>query len=458
MRPMELQTGSPRRTNARQWLGWATMFWAAIMLAGCASGFGRSEAQQEQLKRAESQMQQRVMRYADGYMDGVAIAVRTVEEQVNDTHSRRLLNDFQVKQSTAAVQIASGPNARINALDMLILATLTKHAAEQRLPAAIGKAATPVIEAFAKLEASAWTLVDFLSQAQRDDLRSKLEAWKKTSTSLDSVAFNRLADFARASGRLSESDGTDDSVYGVIGFDPFAGLSPAVKEIEQSRLLAERAIYYAQRSPMLLDLQTRSLSSALADMPESRSMLATTTRVGDAAAKMAETAALMPATLSSEREAAIRQMFASLQAQQGALSAMLIELRQSLEAGRAASDSVHGVIDSTDSLLARLKVGEPPPPNAPPPGRPFNITEYTAAATALGETAQQIQGLVLLLEKDTPAAMKLAESARAQGEVLIDHLFKRLIQAFGALFIGVLIIVVVSRWISGYFQRKALQR
>ena len=77
---------------------------------------------------------------------------------------------------------------------------------------------------------------------------------------------------------------------------------------------------------------------------------------------------------------------------------------------------------------------------------------------ALGDSAQQIQSLVMLLEKDTPAAMKLAEAARAQGEVLIDHLFKRLTQAFGVLFLGVLVIVVASRWITGHFQRKALQR
>ncbi|WP_374510139.1 hypothetical protein [Niveibacterium sp.] len=458
MTTIALRAGPSLPANEPPGLGWVTALLAAALLCGCASWFGRNDAQQEALKRAESQMQQRVMRYADGYMDGVALAVRAVEEHALDTHSRRLLNDFQVKQSTAAVQIASGPNARINALDMLILATLTRHAVEQRLPPILGKSASPVVDAFGKLETNAWVLVDFLSPAQRDDLRDKLEAWKKTANSLDSVAFNRLADFARASGQLTASDGVDDSIYGMIGFDPFAGLSPAVKEIEQSRLLAERAIYYAQRSPMLLDLQTRSLSSALADMPESRTMLATSTRVGDAAAKMAETAALMPGTLSSEREAAIRQMFAALQQQQGTMTAMLIELRQSLEAGRAASDSVHGVVQSTDALLARLKVGEPPPPNAPPPGRPFNITEYTAAAAALGDTAQQIQSLVLLLEKDTPAAMKLAESARAQGEVLIDHLFKRLIQAFGVLFLGVLVIVVASRWISGHFQRKALQR
>jgi hypothetical protein len=444
--------GGVRPSHGRQLLGGVGLS-LILLCGGCASWFGRADQQQEALKRAESQLQQRVMRYADGYMDSVSLAVRQVEAQVGDVHTRRLLNDFQVKQATAAVQIGSGPSARINALDMVILATLTKSTVEQRLPPVLGSSATPVIATFGKLENGAWALVDFLTPAQRDDMRGKLEAWKLTATSLDSVAFNRLADFARASGLLKQGDASDDGVFGVIGFDPFAGLSPAVKEIEQSRLLAERAIYYAQRSPMLLDLQTRSLSSALADMPESRAMLATSTRVGDAAAKMAETAALMPATLSSEREAAIRQMFAALQQQQGTMTAMLMELRQSLEAGRAASDSVHGVVQSTDALLARLKVGEAPPPNAPPPGKPFDIAEYTQAAMAVSDTAKQIEQLVALLSRDTPAAQKLAETMRGHGEALIDHLFKRLMQAFGALFLGVLIVVVVSRWVAAYFQR-----
>src|SRR4029077_7857463 len=108
--------------------------------------------------------------------------------------------------------------------------------------------------------------------------------WTPNAASLDSVAYNRLADFAKASGLPANEENPDSSILALIGAYPLAGLRPAVREIQRSRILGERAIYYAERAPMLLDLQTRTLTAALADMPESRSVLASVDRVGDSAA------------------------------------------------------------------------------------------------------------------------------------------------------------------------------
>ena len=105
-----------------------------------------------------------------------------------------------------------------------------------------------------------------------------------------------------------------------------AGLRPAVREIQRSRILGERAIYYAERTPMLLDLQTRTLTAALADMPESRSVLASVDRVGDSAATLAETAAALPETFSKERDATIQQLVAAMEKQQGTMKELLVEV------------------------------------------------------------------------------------------------------------------------------------
>ena len=50
-----------------------------------------------------------------------------------------------------------------------------------------------------------------------------------------------------------------------------------------------------------------------------------------------------------------------------------------------------------------------------------------------------------MLEQDAPAAKLIGDAARNHGERLIDHLYKRVLEAFGFLFVGVLVIVMISR-------------
>ena len=243
----------------------------ALQLAACASWLDGSAPKQEKTRRFETQLQLSVMRFADRYADAVSRASARAQSAAIDSRLRYRLVDFQIKQATAAVQIAAGPNPNINAVDMVVLASLTRASAAQNLPEVMDSKAQPIIETFARLEKDAWSLVDFLKPAQQADLRRRLAAWTPDAASLESVAFNRLADFAKASGLPANEQSAPNSILALIGVDPLAGLRPALREIERSRILGERAIYYAERTPMLLDLQTRALGAAVADMPETRS-------------------------------------------------------------------------------------------------------------------------------------------------------------------------------------------
>ena len=172
----------------------------ALQLVGCALLVSRSTPKQEEAQRFESQLQLRVMRFADGYADAVSRACAQAQSEATDSRLRYRLVDFQIKQATAAVQIAAGSNPSINAVDMVVLASLTRASVAHNLPEEMGSKAQPIIETFARLEKGAWSLVDFLTPAQQADLRRRLAAWAPDAASLDSVAFNRLADFAKASG------------------------------------------------------------------------------------------------------------------------------------------------------------------------------------------------------------------------------------------------------------------
>ena len=427
----------------------------ALQLAACAL-LDRWTSKQEKTRRFESQLQLKVMSFADGYVDAVSRASARAQSEAIDSRLRYRLVDFQIKQATAAVQIAAGPNPSINAVDMVVLASLTRASVARNLPATMGSKAQPIIEAFARLEKGAWPLVDFLTPPQEADLRRRLAAWTPDAASLDSVAFNRLEDIAKASG-LPANEQSPNSILALIGVDPLSGLRPAVREIERSRILGERAIYFAERTPMLLDLQTRALGAAVADMPETRSVLATANLVGESAALLADTVVTLPETFSKEREATIEQLLTAMEQQQGVMRELVVEVRQSLEAVPKASDSIRGVLDGIDALMRRPKVGEPPPPGSVP-GRPFDITEYTQAAATIGDAAKQLQMLVTMLEHDAPAATLLGDAIQTHAERVVDHLYERVIQAFGVLFLAVLLIVLISRLLGALLARRAARR
>ena len=104
----------------------------AFHLMGCALFVNRSTPKQEQAQRTESQLQLRVMRFADGYGDAVSRACAQAQSEATDSRLRYRLADFQVKQATAAVQIAAGSSPNINAVDMVVLASLTRTRVEDR--------------------------------------------------------------------------------------------------------------------------------------------------------------------------------------------------------------------------------------------------------------------------------------------------------------------------------------
>ena len=59
----------------------------------------------------------------------------------------------------------------------------------------------------------------------------------------------------------------------MLFLNPLAGLDPTAMAIQETRQLAERAMYYSQRMPTLLNWQVQLLSLQLAGQPEIREIL-----------------------------------------------------------------------------------------------------------------------------------------------------------------------------------------
>jgi hypothetical protein len=63
-----------------------------------------------------------------------------------------------------------------------------------------------------------------------------------------------------------------------------------------------------------------------------------------------------------------------------------------------------------------------------------------------------------MLEHDAPAATLLGDAMRAHVERLVDHLFERVVQAIGVLFVAALLIVLASRLLGAYLAPRGAKR
>ena len=231
----------------------------------------------------------------------------------------------------------------------------------------------PLLAMHRQLEEEAWELTDDFHDREPDPgfPRHRREMARPQSSRHTSVVFVHFLDFASEIGRPAPGEAARrGNLFGLIGLDPLAGLDPAVRQIEQTRLLAERMIYYMQRVPYVVNLQVDRMTSELLLRPEVRELLADTDRVSRSMERFAGVAEDLPATIARERQAIIDQFSNVLVAQEATLRPMLVELRQALEAGDGMAGSVDGVVKSIDTLLAHWPS---PPPGAAgvTPGQAF---------------------------------------------------------------------------------------
>ena len=421
-----------------------------VLLSGCAvtNRWFRDTAAEE--RAAELlQLQLAVMRFADEYAARINERVTVFQQATDDPRERLESQSWLVSQATGAFTIASGPNPELNAIDMLVFATLSRMVIEDRWVGDLyGPRADGLLAAHKTLESRAWGHSDmFLTKAQIAELRTSIEAWHRDNPIGRAVPFIHLEDFAFATSATSPGSASSTSIFSFIGIDPLANLDPAVRELAQSRQLAERAVYYGQRVPMLISMETQRLAFEMAVTPESVRLLDSVGRIGGAAQTTSELAADLPRLLAEERAAVFEQLTGILDARQGQLQALVVELRSTLEAGGTTSDSVRETVAALDTLMARFDRRASPATGAP--SRPFDVTEYTEALRQLGDTAQQLQVLLSQADSKAPALTQVSDRAAGRLASLVDHVYWRLVQL-------VLVLVVAS--VAGALAYRAIVR
>jgi len=193
---------------------------------------------------------------------------------------------WKLASSTVLLQIATGPNPVANLLDVLALATLRRMELEdlsrngqwpEGLDDLVGLSRT--------LELNAWNLAqDIIKPAQQEELRRSLEEWHRSHPVLGRALISRPQEFAaEIRSKAAAAPAGSDSVLSLFSLDPAAGLDPAVREVTQTRLFAERAMYSLQRLPTLVRWQTELLARRVLNLSEVGVMVTNTTALTESA-------------------------------------------------------------------------------------------------------------------------------------------------------------------------------
>jgi len=429
------------------------LFVPVALLAGCAAistgiGYITGSTQEKKARQELSEVQLGVMRMADDYVAQEMEASGNVQASTLD--KRIALVGWQLRQATAAYEIATGVNPVLNLLDLVVLATLTRSSVESYwVPEVFGESGRPLLATLQANEARAWEAVSrVLKPDAQAALREAIAEWQAANPQVREVAGIRFVNvLGKASRGGTGGLGTPSSVLAAFGLDVFGQLDPAVAEVERTRILAERAFYYSKRAPALLDLQARLLVLRLAREPESQQVLADAERISRSAESFARLADGVPALVDREREAAIRQFLEAVASQEGKARALLAEMKGALDAGTSAATAANGAIRSLDSLLGTLN---PPSPPGSPPSKPFDVNEYTRALAELGKAANDVHALVASIERDAPrleaVVRRATRGASEDGRDLVDYAFRRGVTLLSILIGGIFAAALVYRW------------
>ena len=414
---------------------------AVLVVCGCSTVKHMLHIDQGDSRRAQQLLilQIRVERFADEYVGAVIEPLQRFKAGTNDAEDRLMAQNWQVSQVTAAYTVATGPSPVVNALDMIVLATLSRMVIEDEwVTKRFGERATPLREAYRRIETEARDIgKNVITAEQFAQLQRVIDEWRQKNPHIRAVGYVHFLDFANSIGHPNPNEAASRTgLFSMLGIDPLSGLDPAVRELAQTRELAERAIYYAERLPNLLDMQVGLVVDRFATTPDTKRVLADLDTSAQAAAAAGRLADELPGVLAREREAAIRQFMDAITEETARTRQLLTELRGTLQAGTATSDSLATTIRAFDQLVAKFEKHAPPGTPAPPPGRAFDITDYTAAAVQVTRAEEELRQLVVGIEQGSPALAQSADHAAATLRSVIDHAYWRVVELVALLLVG----------------------
>jgi hypothetical protein len=310
------------------------------------------------------EVRSQVMSLSDSYIQTV---VQSLDQLIATTKDPAKAN-WARKQRVATISVsltnATGPNAIVSMLDMVVFATLKRESVEAHwVPTLLGEEGKPVADAHRRGEAEAWAAAQrVLSRSQCNQLRKLIDDWRRDHPQQYYVGYTRFSDFDAYRNLTPESAEakTPGSLFSMFYVDPLAGLDPVTRELRNYRALTERLSYVGSRLPILMAYQIDLAVSNTIESPEIRSVVGSTEKFAGATERFAEAVTKYPKDFSAEREAAVKQV-ADVTARER--QAAIEQASRTIAAEREAilkeiekqDGRIRGIVGDVSALVARAE-------------------------------------------------------------------------------------------------------
>ncbi len=243
----------------------------AILLGACASSGSDVEVQPSSLADAARpdgtapllEMEITNRAFVEWYLSRIGQATEELVVGNPSVEARREASAFRFMQGTSAYAIAAGPNAYVQLLDLVALITLAQlQWNDEGLAVEVFQDRAPVLQAaIGEAHGRVWERAErYMTPDEIAHLEEVIRTWRTDNPDLRSLSFVRMTEFAHELAVAMETFREDRGIFG--------RMAETNREIDEARLLGERALYLMERSPLLLGWRMDAVVSDLMTHPE----------------------------------------------------------------------------------------------------------------------------------------------------------------------------------------------
>jgi hypothetical protein len=199
----------------------------------------------------ELELQHALERFTTQFVDRIRQATEALEREAQSSIREEALRKA-LYYTASAIEIATGPFAQINLLDMLVFIRLTRAVLHEHwIPELYGAQGGELADAFDRAERELAQIASTtLDDRQRAQVASLVDAWLADNPSQFRVEGIRFADFAEAAGSAAAERALQ--AKGML-----ASLHTATRAANLALLFTERAMFLLHRLPFLWRLHAR---------------------------------------------------------------------------------------------------------------------------------------------------------------------------------------------------------
>jgi len=373
-----------------------------------------------------TELEDHVRRFANRYITRISLATNTVRDETDSDELKRLMHDWKTVSLNAIVQVAIGPNAVTNLLDMMTLTRLSRLVVESywipKISEHLGKdIGADFLRTFVDLEEDIWTVADdVLTPQQKNELRALVDDWHAENPEQYYPWYVRLSDF---SGQRAASLAAVQHSGGLL-----KEVARAREAAEEIQAFGERILFYLQRAPSLTTNEFESSVGTVLGGPTVSELMVNTDRFVTTLERLVEIVAALPESrfqaidqamdrVGEERDAILRDLSGS----EPGLRAVLADLRP--------------VLESLERTVVAAKTRNP---NA----KPFDVNEYRALVAESAVTAAELRLLVQsvsnLLSNNLSDASPLVAALVEAEQTIVDRLFFQMLVLIVIFFLALL--------------------